>query len=852
LADSFRNRAAVLLASACSSVYAERLEPRRLLASIGIDLHYGGNGEAPAGGSILLTTLPDGKVLTAAQGGESSAYRVTRLNPDGTVDPSFNDALADGSHGSRAVISGGRVIVARERGEDFELCAIRLTDGSADSAYGDGGGIATFTPGPVLPLYTLDEATITSMIATSDGGVLIGVYQQLSRAGGDNPERDVLYKFDAQGNPDASFGDHGGMEPPVVGHRPDDGYPYLTAHPDGGFLVVNEGTISRHHNDGTLDETFGDAGKASLLVLPTHASFPSWEHAVVQADRKILISVTSNPDSGSGGNLGRLNADGSVDTTFGGDGVADVFASSAIYDLAIDSAGRILGFAGPDLFRVTPDGKPDTTFDTDGVVNIYRAGFGAAQIALDEGGGVLVGNNSHVVRLIERGHIALGPDGVLHIDGDDDDDTITALRVGNRIDVSLNVGSRTRAESASFDAADVKSLVIDTGVGDIDHVDVPLDVDVTVTTRGEASFVRTGSGADRISTGPRDDTVLAGAGNDFVTAGHGADSVDAGAGHDTVFGGSRAIVHPGDSDDTLSGGDGDDKIYGEDGDDLIDGNAGNDWLHGGTPYDPLLSDGDDSIFGGPGDDWLRGGSDPNHPTEINVARGGPGNNVIDSPYAPGMTVDGGVLQFRGTDGDDEISIWKSGLPGQHHVWLDGEAVVFDLVVTTVTHVQFDGRGGNDFIRLNPNLWWAATMEGGAGDDSLFGGPAADDLRGGDGNDELEGHGGNDGLDGGSGADLIEGNDGRDRLLGGPGADELFGEGGNDRLNGSEDDDYLEGGAGQDSLHGDAGADVLFGLGGNDQLFSAGDNTKDTVRGGGGVDLANFDELDDVLATEVVI
>jgi Ca2+-binding RTX toxin-like protein len=249
--------------------------------------------------------------------------------------------------------------------------------------------------------------------------------------------------------------------------------------------------------------------------------------------------------------------------------------------------------------------------------------------------------------------------------------------------------------------------------------------------------------------------------------------------------------------------------------------------------------------------------------------------------------------------------------------VDGVLAVgtFEIDLQGITHVIFEGAGGNDFMRLNPKLSWAATMDGGAGDDALLGGAAADDLRGGNGDDELAGHGGNDGLDGGFGGDTLIGyagrdqvdystrtgnlnirlddggsgdgesgendfilpdverilggsgndtmiggpevnlfyaGDGADRLVGGGGADRLFGEAGNDRLNGGDGDDYLEAGAGQDTLHGDAGADALFGLGGNDRLFSAGDTTADTVRGGAGFDLAHFDELDDVLATEAEI
>ncbi|HEX5803783.1 MAG TPA: calcium-binding protein, partial [Azospira sp.] len=104
-----------------------------------------------------------------------------------------------------------------------------------------------------------------------------------------------------------------------------------------------------------------------------------------------------------------------------------------------------------------------------------------------------------------------------------------------------------------------------------------------------------------------------------------------------------------------------------------------------------------------------------------------------------------------------------------------------------------GREGADTILLDESngALPAATLFGGAGNDTLGGGSGADKLYGQADNDTLMGRGGSDLLFGGSGDDV---------LVGGDGNDMLYGEDGNDRLvwNQGDDSDLFEGGAGSDT------------------------------------------------------
>jgi uncharacterized delta-60 repeat protein len=501
-----------------SPVRLEPLETRLLLAGIAIDPNFGVAGHAPAGGSLLLETLPDGKILAVGRGEEGNAYRVSRLNADGTLDRSFRDALADGGSAGAAVMTGSSVIVAR-MGPDFqadlrvELRAVRLSDGGADASFGS-GGVATFKPKSIDPRFSLYSFAVTSMTATADGGVLMGMYQFIRRiaAPQDQTTRDVLYKFDASGNPDPTFGDLGGLVPPDVGSNRADGYPLLTGLPDGRFLMVNEDILTRHRADASIDESFGDGGEVQLTtVISSPATFPTWQAAHLQPDGKILIPITSNENSATPRYLGRLNADGSLDTAFGTNGIADVVAPNAISDLAIDTSGRILAYAGPALFRLTSAGEPDVTFDDDGRVDV-RPADPSAEVAVHPGG-VLVGNFSGVVRLMERDPIARGNNGLVHIDGTDGTDTITASRAGDNIVISRN------GQTRSFEAIIITGLAIDSRLGNGDRVEVTTDLDTTVVSHGSGgAFVSTAGGDDRITTGSGDDTIQSGAGNDVNVA----------------------------------------------------------------------------------------------------------------------------------------------------------------------------------------------------------------------------------------------------------------------------------------------------------------------------------------------
>lgn len=128
--------------------------------------------------------------------------------------------------------------------------------------------------------------------------------------------------------------------------------------------------------DGTLDSTFGEGGiRAIDLSVWTHSTV-KMRSAVMQPDGKIVMVGSNVYTDRYNIAVGRVLADGSLDTSFNRDGWLEI-GSSGTYNwfpetIALDNLGSIL-IAGradegpvdrPVVFRMSSAGVPDTGFGT--------------------------------------------------------------------------------------------------------------------------------------------------------------------------------------------------------------------------------------------------------------------------------------------------------------------------------------------------------------------------------------------------------------------------------------------------------------------------------------------------------
>jgi uncharacterized delta-60 repeat protein len=153
----------------------------------------------------------------------------------------------------------------------------------------------------------------------------------------------------------------------------------------GGQVSTNGGVI-RLNSNGTLDTTFGKSGLVSLTFADVAGEVTGM---AVLSDGKILVLGNGLPQ---GGDIYRLNANGSIDTTFGSNG--SVFLANTPGLLALLSNGEFLvtstpaGTTNSVAQRYEANGQLDTTFGTNGTAPVVA---GSAMIVLSNGHFVITG-----------------------------------------------------------------------------------------------------------------------------------------------------------------------------------------------------------------------------------------------------------------------------------------------------------------------------------------------------------------------------------------------------------------------------------------------------------------------------
>lgn len=142
---------------------------------------------------------------------------------------------------------------------------------------------------------------------------------------------------------------------------------------------------------GALDTSFGTTGQ---VTLPGSAPLAfNREPLAVQSDGKIVIAV-----GGSQTQIERLNTDGSPDNTFGSHGVI-TSPVAGVNAVAIESNGKILlggyqtissGQAPFTLARLNADGSIDTSFGSSGIITSAIEGYvGIQSLAIEPDGSIV-------------------------------------------------------------------------------------------------------------------------------------------------------------------------------------------------------------------------------------------------------------------------------------------------------------------------------------------------------------------------------------------------------------------------------------------------------------------------------
>lgn len=113
--------------------------------------------------------------------------------------------------------------------------------------------------------------------------------------------------------------------------------------PDGKIVVVGSLSITRFNADGTLDTSFGGDGEVEHLFASGSAD--SLLAVAIQADGRIVVAGTAGNFNNGDFALARYKADGTLDAAFGADGkVYTDFAAQddKAYAITLDASNRIL------------------------------------------------------------------------------------------------------------------------------------------------------------------------------------------------------------------------------------------------------------------------------------------------------------------------------------------------------------------------------------------------------------------------------------------------------------------------------------------------------------------------------
>jgi uncharacterized delta-60 repeat protein len=268
-----------------------------------------------------IAIQPDQKILAAGSGYKNGIPTnvLLRILPDGTMDNSFGvNGIVDSTFGigeSFPYITlqpDGKIVEVSWYYPGFLLVRYN-PDGSLDKSFGNNGTVLTGFGGVTIP---------TSIALEPDGKIVIGGNYNATYT------EFLLARYTTNGTLDGSFG-HQGIITTNFG-KYGDAIDDIVIQPDGKIIVggqtglqfdfQNENVaIARYQINGDLDDSFANAGKATVIFPNFDASA---DRVILQPDNKIVFAgeIYSLFSPVQDFALGRLLNNGNLDSSFGVDG----------------------------------------------------------------------------------------------------------------------------------------------------------------------------------------------------------------------------------------------------------------------------------------------------------------------------------------------------------------------------------------------------------------------------------------------------------------------------------------------------------------------------------------------------
>jgi uncharacterized delta-60 repeat protein len=238
-----------------------------------------------------------GSFVSAAGHNEAS---LVRFAPSGSLDPTFGSGgkalLAGGaSVANNGVLAPDGKIVALVQVSDGQQELARFnTNGALDTSFGGSGVVGL----PAADLAGIDTLSQESLAVQSDGKIVVAA--QSSNGGYPNfnlPVDVLLLRYNVNGTLDTTFGTNGVVR---AQHRNDSPTPSGVAVDADGKIVVSVQTVAngpqylieRYNSNGTLDTSFGNQGIASSPIQKVQLTGQIQNDVlapVILSDGKILV-----------------------------------------------------------------------------------------------------------------------------------------------------------------------------------------------------------------------------------------------------------------------------------------------------------------------------------------------------------------------------------------------------------------------------------------------------------------------------------------------------------------------------------------------------------------------------------
>ena len=298
--------------------------------------------------SYSIELQNDGKVVQAGDAWGTPC--LIRFDTTGNLDNTFGnggkiiatwDSGRNPSDNDIKIQQDGKIVLGTSyyNGEDEDFIIARyIHDGSLDDSFGTNGKVIT-------QIGSYNDRCNTIAIQ-SDGKILAAGGMNNSPAS--NYEYDfVLVRYNTNGTLDSTFGEDGvvvtniGLKSNLANS--------MVVQPDGKIILAGEASDSifsdfatvRYNTNGTLDSNFGNNG---IVRTELSSRYDFAKSIVLQLDGKIIAAGSSQSGlSQYNFAMIRYNTDGTIDNTFGTNGiVSSDFGSDFGNDIALQADGKII------------------------------------------------------------------------------------------------------------------------------------------------------------------------------------------------------------------------------------------------------------------------------------------------------------------------------------------------------------------------------------------------------------------------------------------------------------------------------------------------------------------------------